>query len=516
MNKNKLFLLSLAVIIALMAAAAANAQWYDGGYYCTSGNCGVNAYNYNYGFNSGYYCSTSWSAPYQAEFVTDVTYRDGSFVSPGQSFLKTWRVKNSGTACWPAGTSLVWVGGDMMSAPAAVALPYSVAPGQTVDISVTLVAPSSQGSFSGQWELQAPDGTLFGVGCNGATPLWVTISTFNYGYNGIANYGYTYCSGSNCSATGSRAGKNPYCNNKIRDVKDVTIPDGTVVEPGTVFRKTWRMKNGGTCVWDENYVMVFAGGDNLGGAEFVRLNAVNIIYGDYDGKRAAHKIYPGDYVEFSVDLKAPETAGTYQSYYKLRDNMGYEFGFGSWAAEPFWVRITVSDSISKSAASTDALPEGNASAVTPAEAEAAETAAQVEEADAEELDGTDAALVDNSNKNVVEVDMIENTAVANKCGEQSIAMQLTDTGYTVLWTAVNDGTAAWDGYTLVKNDANPALTLASDSIEVPATQPGETAEVSFDIDLDSEKAGDDPLWMEFHLSSGSEDFCDFYFEAPAK
>lgn len=512
MNKNKLFLLSLTVIIALMAGImSASAQWYDqwydNSYYCTSGNCGVNAYNYNYGFYSGYYCSTGWSAPYQAEFVTDVTYRDGSFVNPGQSFLKTWRVKNTGTAWWPAGTSLVWVGGDQMGAPAAVALPYSVAPGQTVDISVTLVAPNAQGSFSSQWKLQAPDGTLFGVGCNGATPIWATVSTFNYAYN--YNYGYSYgCSGSTCSATGSRAGKNPYCNNKIRDVKDITIPDGTVLEPGSVFRKTWRMKNGGTCVWDENYLMVFAGGDNLGGAEFVRLNAVNIIYGDYDGKRAAHKIYPGDYVEFSIDLTAPTSAGTYQSYYKLRDNLGYEFGFGSWAAEPFWVRITVSDSITKSPASSEALPEGNASAVTPAAA----AASTLEEADAEQLDGTDAALID---KNSVPVQLFDEPA-ANKCGIQSIAMKPTDTGYTVLWTAVNDGTSAWDGYTLVKNDANPGLTLAADSIAVPTTQPGETAEVSFDINIDNEAAGSDPLWMEFYMSNGSENFCEFYFEAPAK
>ena len=187
--------------------------------------------------------------------------------------------------------------------------------------------------------------------------------------------------------------------------------------------------------------------------------------------------------------------------------MGYEFGFGSWAAEPFWVRITVSDKVTKSAASSEALPAGNASAVTPAAA-----ASALEEAEAEQLDGTDAALID---KNAVPVQLIDKP-VANKCGEQSIAMKPTDTGYTVLWTAVNDGTAAWDGYTLVKSDANPGLSLTADSIAVPATQPGETAEVSFDININNEAVGSDPLWMEFYMNSGSEKFCEFYFEAPAK
>ena len=84
------------------------------------------------------------------------------------------------------------------------------------------------------------------------------------------------------------------------------------------------------------------------------------------------------------------------------------------------------------------------------------------------------------------------------------------------WSAVNSGTATWDGYKLVKADSNPVNTLADENIAVPVTAPGATAEVSFNINIDSSVTTQDPLWMEFHMNSGSEDFCEFYFEAPAK
>ena len=115
--------------------------------------------------------------------------------------------------------------------------------------------------------------------------------------------------------------------------------------------------------------------------------------------------------------------------------------------------------------------------------------------------------------------MIEATVIdegTDSCGEQSIALRNTDTGYQVLWSAVNNGTKVWDGYSLVKADSNPSVTTASNTIAVPTTAPGEKAEVSFDINIDSTAASTDPLWMEYYIDAGSRGFCEFYFEAPAK
>jgi hypothetical protein len=65
----------------------------------------------------------------KATFVADVTVPDGTLFSPGTSFVKTWRLKNSGTCTWTTAYTLVWAGDDAIGAPGSVKLPVSVAPG---------------------------------------------------------------------------------------------------------------------------------------------------------------------------------------------------------------------------------------------------------------------------------------------------------------------------------------------------------------------------------------------------
>ena len=65
----------------------------------------------------------------------------------------------------------------------------------------------------------------------------------------------------NIGATKVSAGG--YCD-WIQYVADVTIPDGLPVDPGFVFKKTWRLKNIGTCTWTKSYKLVFVGGAQMG------------------------------------------------------------------------------------------------------------------------------------------------------------------------------------------------------------------------------------------------------------
>jgi hypothetical protein len=44
----------------------------------------------------------------QASFVTDVTIPDGSSFVAGASFVKTWRVRNSGACAWGSGYSIIF------------------------------------------------------------------------------------------------------------------------------------------------------------------------------------------------------------------------------------------------------------------------------------------------------------------------------------------------------------------------------------------------------------------------
>ncbi len=104
-----------------------------------------------------------------AKFVKDVTIPDGTTFSPGATFVKVWRMRNSGTCTWETGTELVFSSGDQMDGPPDVPVTAPVAPGAEVDISVNLKAPSTPGTYQGKWQLRDHKGTFFG----GA--IWVKI-----------------------------------------------------------------------------------------------------------------------------------------------------------------------------------------------------------------------------------------------------------------------------------------------------------------------------------------------------
>ena len=110
-----------------------------------------------------------------AAFVKDVTIADGSVISRGASFTKTWRLQNVGTCAWTPAYALVFVSGDSMSGPTAVGLGGTVQPGQSIDLSATMIAPSSDGHFRGYWKLRNASYALFGIGTQADTAFWVDI-----------------------------------------------------------------------------------------------------------------------------------------------------------------------------------------------------------------------------------------------------------------------------------------------------------------------------------------------------
>jgi hypothetical protein len=107
---------------------------------------------------------------------------------------------------------------------------------------------------------------------------------------------------------------------------DVTVPDGTQFSPGEAFSKTWRLVNMGSCSWTGEYSVVWFSGQ--------RLNAVS-------QQKIPDTIQPGESVEVTLDMSAPEYPGFYQSNWKLRNPDGKLFGLGPNGDSPFWVRIEV-------------------------------------------------------------------------------------------------------------------------------------------------------------------------------
>jgi len=106
-----------------------------------------------------------------ASFVQDITVPDGTSFSPGQAFTKTWRLRNAGTCAWTSGYQLVFHQGASLGVPSGYAQSLTsgvVAPGQTIDISVNLIAPMTAGTYRGYWRMREPGGLFFGL-TNGAS-----------------------------------------------------------------------------------------------------------------------------------------------------------------------------------------------------------------------------------------------------------------------------------------------------------------------------------------------------------
>ena len=112
----------------------------------------------------------------RAGFVEDVTIPDGTTMLPGATFKKTWRLQNTGSCTWDSNYSLIFVNGDAMGGPAAAPLTTgTVAPGQEVDITVELTAPTEPGTYRGNWRLRNGAGENFGIGPNADKLFWVEI-----------------------------------------------------------------------------------------------------------------------------------------------------------------------------------------------------------------------------------------------------------------------------------------------------------------------------------------------------
>ncbi len=103
-------------------------------------------------------------------------------------------------------------------------------------------------------------------------------------------------------------------------IADITIPDGTVFEagtdykPGHEFQKIWRVKNTGTCKWDEGFALVWIAGDQALKPYTFKLKDPSDFVG------------PGETADLGVTLWAPSAAGKYTATWRMQNDHGYFFG----------------------------------------------------------------------------------------------------------------------------------------------------------------------------------------------
>jgi hypothetical protein len=213
----------------------------------------------------------------EARYVADVTIPDGSVIQPGATFVKTWRLRNSGETTWGAGYVLAFFRDNQMGAPASVPLP-AANPGQVVDVSVTLKAPEAAGEYRSTWKARDPQGKFFEF------DVFALIEV------------------------PEKEKPKPELN-EMSYVADVTVPDGMVMKPGEKFVKTWRVRNTGTTTWGAGYTLGFFSGDKMGGPDAVALPPIK----------------PGESTDVSLMLTAPKTGGLARSTWKARAPQGSFF-----------------------------------------------------------------------------------------------------------------------------------------------------------------------------------------------
>lgn len=130
-----------------------------------------------------------------------------------------------------------------------------------------------------------------------------------------------------------------------RFVSDLTVEDGTNVNPEQSLVKIWKMRNESTVAWPENTRLAFVGGDKLASVEAVAVPAVE----------------PGNEVDIAVDMVAPSKPGRYVGYWRLAAPDGSRFG------QRVWVDITVVPPEVTSPATVVATPAASMEVEAPAQ-----------------------------------------------------------------------------------------------------------------------------------------------------
>jgi len=93
--------------------------------------------------------------------TVDVNVPDNTPMTPGQDFIKTWKVKNNGACEWGPGYVLAYAGYEDQMSGQFVELPNVVLPGEEVDVSVQFKAPAEAGTYLSAWQMRNPAGVTF-------------------------------------------------------------------------------------------------------------------------------------------------------------------------------------------------------------------------------------------------------------------------------------------------------------------------------------------------------------------
>jgi hypothetical protein len=118
----------------------------------------------------------------------------------------------------------------------------------------------------------------------------------------------------------------PGCTNVAVVDRHLSINDGALLQPNTLYAKVWRLKNIGTCTWNTNYVLTFVSGDDSLAQPDIPL---------------PNEVQPEQTVEVRVNFETPGQGSVISGNWMLKSDTGVIFGTGSLADQP----ITLSYSL---------------------------------------------------------------------------------------------------------------------------------------------------------------------------
>lgn len=102
----------------------------------------------------------------------------------------------------------------------------------------------------------------------------------------------------------------PNCTNDLEYSADLTVPDGTQFDPGVLIEKDWKVKNSGTCNWNNTYTLRLISGSSMG------IEPTQALIPARNGTEAVVRI----------EFIAPQDSGRYEATWQAFGPDGEAFG----------------------------------------------------------------------------------------------------------------------------------------------------------------------------------------------
>ncbi len=127
-------------------------------------------------------------------------------------------------------------------------------------------------------------------------------------------------------AASASATPNPDLPCNLAEFVSESVPDGSQFFPGSVFVKSWTLRNAGSCVWTTAYQL-----------EYVSGNIPNILSLQ---KLTNSAVAPGQTLVIMLSIMLPQDPGDYRADFRLRDADGTAFSFKN-PEKTFWAAVEV-------------------------------------------------------------------------------------------------------------------------------------------------------------------------------